>query len=606
MRYAIVDLETTSFEKGHPYSECNRLVCTGILKNGQDPVVLFENPTPHIEQLIREDYVLVGSNIKFDIAWLRNSGLEVPSYTRIWDIALAHFMLMSQKAVMPSVDEMADYHGTTKKLDIVKKEYWEKGIDTDKVPKEILSEYQIGDLRSTEEIFLIQYKEFKKYPKLYQLFKIHCKDLIVLEEIQRNGLYYNNNKAGEAKHALESEIEELKARLAEHAPGVPINWNSGDHLSCILFGGVIQCDSRVPDGVFKTGKKVGELKYKIVVKEYMMPGLVKPKKDWELLKEGFYSTKESVLRQINHKVAKLLLSYAGLVKLHEYFVKIPTLISGKAWKDDIVHATINQTVAVTGRTSSSNPNGQNLPPKVLQYFESRNKCFLTADAKALEWVAAVFLAQDPVGTHELITGLDQHSLNQEAFGLPTRGIAKVFLFRLIFGGKYYHNDPDFMAVSKDKAYWDNVIEAFYTKYKGIAKWDKDIVQEAMLNGHTLMPTGRTYKYEPYLRKGEHFWPITTILNYPRQGLGADLMAIIRVLVWRKINDQQIPNTMICSTVHDDIKVDTDYPELIKGIYHEAFAEAPKAFEQSFGIPFNLPLRCELKIGTNLLELEEYP
>ena len=96
---------------------------------------------------------------------------------------------------------------------------------------------------------------------------------------------------------------------------------------------------------------------------------------------------------------------------------------------------------------------------------------LQADAKALEWVCASYLSQDETAYKEIWNNVDQHTDNQERFGLPSRLIAKTFVFRLIYGGSAfsYANDPNFTAVSKSESFWQDVIDAFYKKYNGLAK-----------------------------------------------------------------------------------------------------------------------------------------
>ena len=62
---------------------------------------------------------------------------------------------------------------------------------------------------------------------------------------------------------------------------------------------------------------------------------------------------------------------------------------------------------------------------------------IQADAKALEWWTAVWLSQDKTGMNEILNGLDLHTENQKAFGLPSRLIAKKYLFRTIYRGSAY-------------------------------------------------------------------------------------------------------------------------------------------------------------------------
>ena len=91
---------------------------------------------------------------------------------------------------------------------------------------------------------------------------------------------------------------------------------------------------------------------------------------------------------------------------------------------------------------------------------------LQADAKQLEWVGATYLSQDQVALKEIWGSVDQHADNQTRFGLPSRLVAKTFVFRLIYGGSAYSyaNDPNFRDIGNEK-FWQGVIDQFYDKYK---------------------------------------------------------------------------------------------------------------------------------------------
>jgi DNA polymerase I-like protein with 3'-5' exonuclease and polymerase domains len=178
----------------------------------------------------------------------------------------------------------------------------------------------------------------------------------------------------------------------------------------------------------------------------------------------------------------------------------------------------------------------------------------------------------------------------------------------MYGGSAYSyaNDPDFTEVSTSEKFWQKVIDAFYTKYSGLRNWHIQIVQEAMQNGQLVMPTGRVYKYE--LKRdfrGELKAPETIIKNYPVQGLGADVMAIIRVSFRRRFINEGI-NGVLVNTVHDSIVADIDEQEVERCnlIFHSVFADFPSNFQRVFGIPFDLPLNAEVSIGNNMKELEE--
>ena len=223
---------------------------------------------------------------------------------------------------------------------------------------------------------------------------------------------------------------------------------------------------------------------------------------------------------------------------------------------------------------------------------------VNSDAKALEWVCALFLSQDPTGIKEYKDGVDVHAANREAFNLPSRLIAKTYLFRLIYGGSAfaYAHDPDFASASSSERYWQSVIDKTYLKYKGLGAWHTKLMQEVVNSGRLVMPTGRVYSFKR--EQGKDF-PRTQILNYPVQGLGADLMSIARVSLYRRMHQANLKSLLVC-TIHDSILVDGPEEEVAKVVQlmYDVFRDIPLNFKRLFGIDFNLPVRCEIETGPN--------
>ena len=233
---------------------------------------------------------------------------------------------------------------------------------------------------------------------------------------------------------------------------------------------------------------------------------------------------------------------------------------------------------------------------------------VNVDAKAIEWVVAAFLSQDEVAINEIILGVDQHNDNQTRFKLPSRLIAKTFVFRLIYGGQAYSyaNDFNFMSVSSSERFWQKVIDAFYEKYKGLEDWHTRILQNTRETGSLEIPSGRIFEFNPEVTPfGDLKWPRTTILNYPVQGLAADIMSIIRVSFYTLWKKEKIDGYLV-STVHDSIIVDINPKELHKvaALFFQVFNDLPKNFSNYFGVDFNLPTRCEISYGKNLKDLTE--
>jgi DNA polymerase-1 len=213
---------------------------------------------------------------------------------------------------------------------------------------------------------------------------------------------------------------------------------------------------------------------------------------------------------------------------------------------------------------------------------------------------------------EIINRADIHSNNQVRFDLPPgevgRLIAKIFVFRLIYGGSSYSyaNDPNFTTVSSSETYWQKVIDEFYNKYTGIWKWHTKILEEVMTNKRLIMPTGRQYDFFPTINyRGEPKWPETKIKNYPVQGLGADLMSIARIDFAKRFWKSGMEGKLRV-TVHDSIVVDVPkkYVDTTIQLMYDVFKDIPRNFESIFGVKYNLPLFCECKVGMDLKNLEK--
>lgn len=246
---------------------------------------------------------------------------------------------------------------------------------------------------------------------------------------------------------------------------------------------------------------------------------------------------------------------------------------------------------------------------------------LKVDAKALEWRVAVELSGDKVGMQEILNGVDMHRENQKTYKLPGWDIddpkddqyklgrltAKLFIFRLIFGGGAYSyaNDNNFSHISSSKKYWQKVIDKTYEKYKGLAQWHKNLMQQVIRNGYVRTPFGREYHYKPEKKLGEMVWPRTTILNYSVQGAAADLMQIARISAWRRLRDK----ALFVSTVHDDLELDVvNNAESCYNICIElenVFKDVNENVKKLYGYDMKVPLAGEVAFGHNLLDMTEF-
>lgn len=178
----------------------------------------------------------------------------------------------------------------------------------------------------------------------------------------------------------------------------------------------------------------------------------------------------------------------------------------------------------------------------------------------------------------------------------------------MYGGSAYAYsvDPDFASVGYSEAQWQEVIDEFYRKYKGLHKWHISIVQEVTKTGKLVMPTGRIYEFSQ-VRRGNYLeWPRTQILNYPVQGLGADLLSLARTRAKSLFRLHKV-NGILVSTVHDSLLSDSSRESVNQTaiILVQSVKEIPELFERLWKKPFNLPLTSEIEIGMNLADMEKY-
>jgi DNA polymerase I-like protein with 3'-5' exonuclease and polymerase domains len=384
MRSLILDVETTISSKGNPFDESNKLCYVGLSNTDKTQCYAIEyddEPYRHkleeIQKEIDQAEILVGFNIKFDLHWLRKYGINFVG-KRVWDCQLVHFVLRGQQDSYPSLNGVSEYYNLGSKLDVVATEYWGNKIDTPNIPKEILEEYLIGDLHLTQKVFDKQMQEFASCTKpMQRLISLHNQDLLVLEEMEYNGLLFDETKANTLAKELEQQIKDLDNALVPYHNLPEFNPSSNEQLSCLLYGGTIKVKRREVIGLFKTGDRKGQVKEKWVEHLINFDKRINPLKGSELDKEGLFSTDESTLKSLRgtkeaKELVKLILERATLEKrLTTYYRGLVELRTSMNWPVDKLHGQLNQCVARTGRLSSSKPNLQNFDGEIKQLFGSR-------------------------------------------------------------------------------------------------------------------------------------------------------------------------------------------------------------------------------------------
>lgn len=370
------DVETSIYNKGSPFDSRNFLVSYACNTDSGSSFKYYLDPdfSMDIRSRIGQCSVLVGFNIKFDCHWLRRVGINIPSHVKIWDVQLAEFIASGQQLPYDSLDAACERYGLPRKPDMVK-EYWKQGISTENIPVDILKEYNIHDVESTLRSFHLQQDMLDEKQKA--LVYLEGEDLKTLQAAEYAGMKFDVEQAVETVNTLRDEVNTIKGSLNEFVPdeATDFNWNSGDQLSALLYGGTIIYDYAVSEpAVYKSGAKLGQSYTKNTwhTKPVPFQGYFTADPDKEVAKTKadpasavrFYQTDAPTLLSLKAKTREQkdlldgLFSLSGKAKTCEMIESLLRINEEQCW-NGFLHGQFNQNTVITGRLSSSRPNLQN-------------------------------------------------------------------------------------------------------------------------------------------------------------------------------------------------------------------------------------------------------
>lgn len=636
-----IDFETSEKPVMHPWQSEAYPVMFGIAyEDGTRKTWVFNHSEVPADSINRREILdeiqreintagrLVGHNIKFDLNWLRHLGIDF-KHCKVYCTQVAEYLINNQRSIMPSLEDLSEKYLKSPKHDKVKI-FWDAGYRTVDIPMNILKPYLEQDCINTLAIFQYQSAKIMRMSNMPQLVKVQCESSRVLSEIEYNGMKFNLKIARAAVKELSKQVIEIDSQLLE-ALKFDCNINSNDELSAALFGGILKRDGReyYPRKLkaYLTAKDMCPLEYKSrkCITETQIAGAgFRPAKGTELKKEGYYSTDKGAIKHLVAKTKKqktiksLLLERSGTAKALETLSgKDDTKgLVNKVQADGCIHSQYNQTIAKTGRLSSSDPNGQNLPRKetspIKRAIEPRFDYILGADLSQLEWRIAAFTSQDKIMCDEIRAGYDPHTDNTvHIFKVSegasnfdeTRTTAKTFSFRMIYGGSAYGFYMDTKMPNFSQQKWADIVEGFYDKYQGLQQWQQDNISKVYQDkGLLYSPTGRIYEFH---RDGKGYRK-PQICNFPVQGLAtADIMPLAMCIIWKKFRAAQFKSKLIMQ-VHDSLIFDAISAEVraIGQLCLDVFNNLPMYIEKMWGFKFNLPLTGEIELGRNYQQMKK--
>jgi len=380
----VLDFETSRFPDGNPYRKSSIAVSWAAIQGAEPVFGYYSDPdfVSALQELLQHTTLLIVLNGKFDVGWCKRLGCTTPSGMRVWDCQIAEYVLSGQQNSFASMEQLCELYSIAGKQGGLE-EWWGQGIETAGIPGAIVENYNVGDIHRTRAIYNAQLKDTRMTPALHKLILLQGADLLVLQQMEQNGILYDKVASVSAGDIALQTVNEIKEQLNALVDLDGFNFSSGDHLSAWLYGGVIEIDRFLPVELeYKSGPRKGQPYTQNKFQETTrreFPGLFKPLPKTALKKEGYYQTGEPILRQLSCRtkvqrdVLSSLLRLAELEKqIGSFLHALPALMEKNEW-GDYLHPQYNQCVARTGRLSCSKPNAQQFDAETDKNWISRYK-----------------------------------------------------------------------------------------------------------------------------------------------------------------------------------------------------------------------------------------
>ena len=383
----------------------------------------------------------------------------------------------------------------------------------------------------------------------------------VLAHLEINGFLVDDKQLREFATTLGAQIDTLTAMIYETA-GETFNINSPKQLGVILY------------------EKLG----------------LKPVKK---TRTG-YSTNADALEKLHHPIIDMILEYRSLTKLKStYCDGLAAVVNPETHR---IHSVFTQTVTVTGRLSSTEPNLQNIPTRTALGREIR-KMFIAkdgyvlvdADYSQIELRVLAHIANDETMINAFKNGEDIHAVTaSQVLGIPLdevtkeqRSSAKAVNFGIVYGiGEFSLAQDLHISVKEAKAYIDGYLE----KYHGVRNYMTEIKERAKKDGYVKTMMNRI-RYIPELKSPNYNvrqFGERVALNTPIQGSAADIIKLAMVRVDRRLISEGLRSRLILQ-VHDELIVEAHKDEVdkVKRILLE---------EMQGAADMQVPLKADISVG----------
>ncbi|MDO5663931.1 MAG: DNA polymerase I [Bacteroidia bacterium] len=515
-----------------------------------------------------ENIEKVGQNLKYDILELRNYGIHVRG--KLFDTMIAHYLLNPE--LRHGMDYMAETYLKYKTIHI-EELIGARGKNQKSmadVAPEIVSDYAAEDADITLKIKHILEKEIAENNLSDLFYNIELPLVYVLADMEWTGVRLDLDALADLSKELTEELIQIEMEIIEMA-GMDFNVNSPKQIGEVLFD-----------------------RMKIIEKA-------------KKTKTGQYSTSEDELQKLRnkHPIIEKILEQRGLKKLlSTYIDAFPLLVNPRSGK---VHTSFNQTVAATGRLSSTNPNLQNIPirdergKEMRKVFIPDDGCtFVSADYSQIELRIMAHLSGDKNMMEAFAQGQDIHAATAaKIYKIPIEEVtsdmrrkAKTANFGIIYGISVFGLSE---RLNIPRAEAKELIDGYFESFPQVKAYMDESIARARENGYVETVSGRKRYLADINSKNAivRGYAERNAINAPIQGSAADIIKIAMVRIFDRLQKAQLKSKMILQ-VHDELNFNVPVNELadIRKIVTEEMENAYK---------LRVPLKTDLGVGENWLE-----
>jgi DNA polymerase-1 len=511
----------------------------------------------------------IAHNLKFDAAILKSNGVNIVG--PFFDTMIAHYLLKPDQR--HGMDVLANNYLSYKPISIEtligKKGKNQKSMLD--VPAELIKDYAAEDADVTFQLYQI-FEASIRVEKLEALFyDIEIPLTIVLMEMENEGISLDSQSLANFSVQLEISIKALKTTIYGLSE-IDFNIDSPKQLGEVLFDHL---------SLDEKAKKT---------------------------KTGQYKTDEQTLQKLanKHQIVKEILEYRQQKKLQSTYVNaLPKLISTKTNR---LHTTFMQTVAATGRLSSTNPNIQNIPIKtemgkgIRRAFIPRNKDYsiLAADYSQIELRIIAALSGDKGMIDAFKKNIDIHSSTaSKVFGVALEEVtqdmrrkAKMVNFGIIYGITAFGLSQ---RLNIKRAEAKEIIDNYFEQFPDIKTYMDSMIDFARENGYveTIKKRKRHLKDINSRNAPIRGFAERNAINAPIQGSAADIIKIAMINIREEMQLKKLKSKLLLQ-VHDELVFDLFNAE--KDVMLELVEK-----NMSEAVKLQVPLDVEIGIAANWLE-----